>query len=64
MLYFVVFQFKLKVWVIGIIFLIAPGVYAFTAPIFGYLGDRKVCTMYSNIAECNQNFSMEQMSGE
>lgn len=34
-------QFKLKVWVIGIIFLIAPGVYAFTAPIFGYLGDRK-----------------------
>lgn len=34
-------QFKLKIWVIGILFLIAPGVYAFTAPIFGFLGDRK-----------------------
>ncbi|XP_013381874.1 MFS-type transporter SLC18B1 [Lingula anatina] len=31
---------KDKYWLIGIMFLIAPGMYAFTAPLWGYLADK------------------------
>ncbi|XP_045182089.2 MFS-type transporter SLC18B1-like isoform X1 [Mercenaria mercenaria] len=34
-------QFDLKTWIVGLMFLIAPAVYAFTAPVWGYIGDQK-----------------------
>ncbi|KAL4232944.1 hypothetical protein ACF0H5_007632 [Mactra antiquata] len=34
-------QFNLKTWVVGIVFLICPLMYALTAPLWGYLGDSK-----------------------
>ncbi|KAK3583194.1 hypothetical protein CHS0354_025711 [Potamilus streckersoni] len=39
-------QFKLKTWVVGFIFLIAPAVYAITAPVWGWLGDTKGLTLW------------------
>ena len=39
---FFCFQFNLQTWMIGVMFLIAPGLYGVTAPIFGYLGDKGV----------------------
>ncbi|WAR17717.1 S18B1-like protein [Mya arenaria] len=34
-------QFNLKTWLIGFMFLIAPAIYAITAPCWGYIGDKK-----------------------
>lgn len=34
-------KLNLNVWQIGLMFLIAPGIYAFTAPIWGWLTDQK-----------------------
>ncbi|KAL3889994.1 hypothetical protein ACJMK2_002303, partial [Sinanodonta woodiana] len=39
-------QFKLEAWVVGFIFLIAPAVYAMTAPVWGWLGDTKGLTFW------------------
>ena len=36
------FQFNLETWLIGVMFLIAPGFYGLTAPLMGYLGDKGV----------------------
>ncbi|KAL3889993.1 hypothetical protein ACJMK2_002302 [Sinanodonta woodiana] len=40
------YEFKLKTWVVGFIFLIAPAVYAMTAPVWGWLGDTKGLTFW------------------
>ncbi|KAL4232821.1 hypothetical protein ACF0H5_007507 [Mactra antiquata] len=34
-------QFNLSTWAIGLVFLISPSMYALTAPIVGYIGDKK-----------------------
>ncbi|XP_052252223.1 MFS-type transporter SLC18B1-like [Dreissena polymorpha] len=34
-------QFHLKTWLLGLMFLIAPAVYAITAPLWGYICDKK-----------------------
>ncbi|KAK3583193.1 hypothetical protein CHS0354_025710 [Potamilus streckersoni] len=39
-------QFQLKTWIVGFIFLIAPAVYAMTAPLWGWLGDTKGLTFW------------------
>lgn len=42
MMCFHIFQLDLNTWQIGLMFLIAPGIYAFTAPLWGWITDSKV----------------------
>lgn len=61
-------QLKGKAALVGLMFLVGGGIYSFTAPLWGYLTDKKVCfqnqvykkfksydRIFKAISECNKN---------